>query len=69
LELFGALEVFREGAENRTRGACAPFLNFGFRDYRSTSYERDFPPVQAKPIPPSEGIGPRRGNLGAGVNA
>jgi hypothetical protein len=31
LELFGALEVFREGAENRTRGACAPLLNFGFR--------------------------------------
>ena len=30
-ELFGAIEVFREGAENRTRGACAPHLNFGFR--------------------------------------
>ena len=31
LELFGAPGVFREGAENRTRGACAPHLNFGVR--------------------------------------
>ena len=30
LELFGAFDVFREGAENRTRGACAPQLNFEF---------------------------------------
>src|SRR6185436_7123458 len=31
LELFGALGVFREGAENQTRGACDPHLNFGVR--------------------------------------
>jgi hypothetical protein len=29
-EFFRAPDVFREGAENRTRGACAPHLNFGF---------------------------------------
>ncbi len=28
---FYALEVFREGAENGTRGVCAPHLNFDFR--------------------------------------
>jgi hypothetical protein len=26
--LFGAIEVFREGAENGTRGACAPHFRF-----------------------------------------
>jgi len=29
--LFRTLDVFREGAENGTRGARAPHLNFGFR--------------------------------------
>ena len=28
--LLGAPDVFREGAENRTRGACTPRFNFGF---------------------------------------
>jgi hypothetical protein len=27
-ELFAALDVFREGAENGTRGACAPQFEF-----------------------------------------
>ena len=31
LELLGAPAVFREGAENGTRGACAPHSNFGIR--------------------------------------
>ena len=30
-EFSGPPEVFRESAENGTRGACAPCLNFGFR--------------------------------------
>ena len=30
-ELFGAADVFREGAKNCTRGACAPHLKSGFR--------------------------------------
>src|SRR5260221_4854355 len=31
VDLFYALDVFREGAENGTRGARSPHLNFGFR--------------------------------------
>jgi len=40
LELSGAIEVFREGAENGTRGACAPHLDFGFRDELSKGRSR-----------------------------
>jgi hypothetical protein len=32
LGLLSAFDVFREGAENRTRGACAPHFNSGFWD-------------------------------------
>jgi hypothetical protein len=30
-ELFGALDVLREGAENGTRGACAPQFKFSVK--------------------------------------
>ena len=42
--------VFREGAENGTRGACAPHLDFGFRDERPAGQSKVCQPAEFTPL-------------------